>query len=635
MTVAQRLYMLIFSAALGLACLTGLGYYQINKVYTSADFTNVNVVPSLIALNNAMKSFSQLRVRVYRHVLNTDAVKMSEIEVKIKEAQTAMEEAFKKYEACCIADDKDRQMLMEDKALAAEYNASVEKTLALSRQNNNVEARDAVMKAAVTAESLNTALEKHNAYNEQLANQASETAASVKGAAVILFVLIAVFTVVVISIMGWLIVRNLMRALGGEPAQAAEIANKIAQGDLSSKIELKNNDSSSLMAAMSHMSVSIQALINDAVLLSTAAVEGRLMVRAEAAKHQGDFRKIMEGVNQTLDAVIGPVNEVVSVLMEMENGDLTKSVNGNYKGQLEDFKNTVNNTIDKLSQVIGEVTEAACNISSASEQVASTAQSLSQATTEQASSVEETSSAVEQMGASINQNSENAKVTDGMASQAAKQAGQGGGAVQETVSAMKQIAGKIGIVDDIAYQTNLLALNAAIEAARAGEHGKGFAVVAAEVRKLAERSQIAAREISELASTSVEKAETAGKLLGEIVPAISKTSELVQEITAASEEQSCGVGQINMAMSQLNQLTQQNASASEELAATAEEMSSQSENLQQLVGFFNIGNLGRKGGALGSRTASRLADSARRPLKLVSVASKQSAALSEADFVSF
>ena len=193
------------------------------------------------------------------------------------------------------------------------------------------------------------------------------------------------------------------------------------------------------------------------------------------------------------------------------------------------------------------------------------------------------------MSASITQNSDNARVTDGMATKTTQEASQGGAAVSQTVLAMKKIAAKIGIVDDIAYQTNLLALNAAIEAARAGEHGKGFAVVAAEVRKLAERSQEAAKEIGELAGSSVTTAESAGKLLDQIVPSIQKTSELVQEIAAASAEQSESVVQIGGAMGQLSKATQQNASASEELAATSEELSGQAEQLQQSVAFFNLG----------------------------------------------
>ncbi|HEX5339184.1 MAG TPA: MCP four helix bundle domain-containing protein [Gallionella sp.] len=293
---------------------------------------------------------------------------------------------------------------------------------------------------------------------------------------------------------------------------------------------------------------------------------------------------ITRGLVKQLGGEPGYAAEVVG---KIAGGDMTVDVQTR-AGDTTSMLAAIKGMSEKLSQIIGEVNAAATNIASASEEVSSTAQSMSQATNEQAASVEETSASVEQMGASINQNTENAKVTDGMASQASKQANEGGVAVKETVTAMKQIAGKIGIIDDIAYQTNLLALNAAIEAARAGEHGKGFAVVAAEVRKLAERSQVAAQEIGELASGSVSKAEQAGKLLDEIVPAINKTSDLVQEITAASEEQSSGAAQINTAMNQLNQITQQNASSTEELAATAEEMSSQAEQLQQLMSYFRV-----------------------------------------------
>jgi methyl-accepting chemotaxis protein len=272
--------------------------------------------------------------------------------------------------------------------------------------------------------------------------------------------------------------------------------------------------------------------------------------------------------------------------------------------------------VAKLSQVVTEVNGSAQALASASEEVSATAQSLSQAASEQAAGVEETSASMEQMTASISQNTENAKVTDGMASKASTEATEGGEAVKATVIAMKQIAQKIGIIDDIAYQTNLLALNAAIEAARAGEHGKGFAVVAAEVRKLAERSQIAAQEIGMVASSSVELAEKAGKLLDSIVPNIRKTSDLVQEITAASEEQSSGVGQINSAVTQLSQTTQQNASSSEQLAATAEEMSGQAEQLQQAMAFFKFAGsattLARARPPVRTATAKRAAAAARR-----------------------
>jgi methyl-accepting chemotaxis protein len=275
------------------------------------------------------------------------------------------------------------------------------------------------------------------------------------------------------------------------------------------------------------------------------------------------------------------------MVKRVASGDLTVDISVDSKDH-SSLLATLAEMVERLRQTIGDVKTASLNLSNASTQVTATAQSMSQAASEQAASVEETSASIEEMTASIAQNSENAKVTDGMAAKAAKETGEGGDAVKQTVDAMKRIAERIGIVDDIAYQTNLLALNAAIEAARAGDHGKGFAVVAAEVRKLAERSQVAAQEIGETARSSVAVAERAGNLLGEIVPAIGKTSDLVQEIAAASKEQSTGVSQVNTAMAQISKATQQGAAASEELAATAEELNAQADQLRSLMAFFQI-----------------------------------------------
>ena len=439
-------------------------------------------------------------------------------------------------------------------------------------------------------------------------------------------------------------VNETLDAVIGPLNVAAEYVDRISKGDIPPRItDNYNGDFNEIKNNLNQCIDAVNQLVSDAKMLSMAAVDGKLATRADASKHQGDFARVVAGVNETLDAVIGPLNVAAEYVDRISKGDIPPKISDSYNGDFNEIKNNLNVLIEAMNEITGvaeqiangnltvdirerseqdrliqslvimieKLTEVVKNVQAASDNVATRSQEMStkteqisQGATEQAASAEQVSSSMEEMTANIVQNADNAQQTEKIAVKSAEDAREGGQAVGETVSAMKEIANKISIIEEIARQTNMLALNAAIEAARAGEHGKGFAVVAAEVRRLAERSQTAAGEINRLSASSVQIAEHAGELLNKIVPAIQKTADLVQEINSASNEQKTGADQINKAIQQLDQVIQQNAAAAEEMASTAEELNGQADELQLSAAFFKTDDSG------GSKTR-RLAGPAR------------------------
>ena len=681
MKLSRRLGLGFFSLVVIMLVLSWVGVKGMRHINEDMErIVKVNAV-RIDYLNEVDMDIANIAINVRNIILNKKPEKRQEYTQRIAKFREEYESGLKKVEEMTSANDtKAFELINKTKeaitALKAVNNRIVEQTTA----NNDEEAEQIRTKEGGPAErALMGQLKELIDHNVELNKLRYEDAVAtymasrntlfgLGSAAVLLAIGIAVF-----------LTRGILRQLGADPQEVGEIANLVAVGDLSREITLTTGDSTSVMAAMKKMVDTIRAMVADTQQLSTAAIAGQLSTRADATKHQGDFHKIVAGVNGTLDAVIGPLNVAAEYVDRISKGDIPPKITDTYNGDFNEVKNNlntcieavdalvsdanmlaqaavegklatradatkhrgdfqkiitgVNNTldavigplkvaaeyidrvakgdippritdtyqgdfndlmeslstmVDKLKEVITEVQVAAENVTCGGQQMSATAQQMSQGATEQAASAEEVSSSMEQMAANIRQNTDNALQTEKIAVKSAVDAKEGGKAVLETVAAMKEIATKISIIEEIARQTNLLALNAAIEAARAGEHGKGFAVVASEVRKLAERSQSAAGEISKLSTSSVAIAEQAGDMLNKMLPDIQRTAELVQEITASSKEQDCGAEQINKAIQQLDQVIQQNASASEEMAATTEELTNQAEQLKDTMSFFTL-----------------------------------------------
>ena len=384
----------------------------------------------------------------------------------------------------------------------------------------------------------------------------------------------------------------------------ADYVDRISRGDLPPKILAEyKGDFNLIKDNLNKCIEAVGALVEDAKALAGAAVAGELTKRADVARHHGDFRRVVEGVNATLDAVLGPITEASRVLEHLANRDLRSRMSGDYRGDHARIERALNATAESLDGAMSQVAQAASQVSSASGQIAASSQAVASGASEQASSLEETGSSLESMSSMAKHAAESAQQASALASSAKTTASEGSTAMEQMTQAMARIQASaegtsqiIKDINEIAFQTNLLALNAAVEAARAGEAGRGFAVVAEEVRSLALRSKEAANKTEDLIRQSVieagEGAATArqvGEKLSEIVGGVSKVTDIVAEIAATAKEQAAGIGQVNLAMDQMNTVTQQNAAASEESSSTAQELSAQAAELEALVATFQLG----------------------------------------------
>ena len=516
-----------------IAGLVGIvGLVNITAIGNSDEQLYQKMTVPISQLTAISTNFQMIRVNLRDAMLADNSNQVAVYSNKADNCYKKISDLSAQYEKSIWTDEM-RKVFTEFKTAHSNYASIIRKTMQLSAANKREEAKNFIRTNLSVAQAEENAINKMTDLKVSHSKLTAQNNTALASRARIVMIGFVCFAVVLAISLGLFVAK----IIGAPLIQLTKVANKLAVGDVN--VNITNNE------------------------------------KDEA----GDLSRSMA-------AVVADVQSNAAAATRIAEGDLNIEIKA--KSENDVMAKAMIKMVENLTNFAIDVQTAADLVASGSEQVNSTAQSLAQGATEQASSVEEVSSSMEQMNSTVKQNADNAQQTTSIAVKSAADGEEGGKAVGATVEAMKSIADKIGIIEEIARQTNMLALNAAIEAARAGEHGKGFAVVAAEVRKLAERSQSAAKEISSVSTSSVEVSEQAGRILEEIVPGIRKTAELVQEINASSSEQSEGISQVTKAILQLDQVIQENSAATEEMSSASEELSSQAEKLLETASFFKV-----------------------------------------------